>query len=51
MADISLETSPAALATLSTFWQLQPFTNEAAVRSLLKEAEEKAAFTATLPGG
>lgn len=33
---ISLETTPEELSTLSTYWQLQPFTNEAAVATLVE---------------
>lgn len=35
---ISLETSAEELATFSALWQLQPFTNEAAVDCLRRQA-------------
>jgi hypothetical protein len=40
---ISLETTPEQLSTLSTMWQLQPFTNEAAAASITSAAAATAA--------
>jgi hypothetical protein len=35
---INLETTPEQLNTLSTMWELQPFTNEAAAASIITAA-------------
>jgi len=39
-AGISLDTSTEDLGTLRTLWELQPFTNEAAVAQLMAAAQD-----------
>jgi hypothetical protein len=47
ISTISLESTQEELSTLSTLWELQPFTNEAAVANILAAAAAAAAAADT----